>query len=111
MEGDFSGNALDIEEEGGSETNYSLAVNGVVGVSCIDGFLQPSSGEEMFFDESPVETGDACATVNEGVGVDGFQDVRWFDKLDLDLHRGGSFYIDRSTLYTREDSCRRSFPI
>ena len=51
----------------------------------------------MFPDESPVETGDACATVNEGVGVNGFQGLRWFDKLDWDLHRGGS------TLYTRED--------
>ena len=63
----------------------------------------------MFSDESPVKTGDACAAVNEGTGVDGFQGVRWFDKLDWDLHRGGSFYIDRSTLYTRENSRRRSF--
>ena len=44
MEGDFPGDALNIEEEGGGETNYSLAVNGVVGISCIDGFLQSSSG-------------------------------------------------------------------
>ena len=65
----------------------------------------------MFPDEPPVETRDTCATVNEGAGVDGFQGVRWFDKLDRDLHRGGSFYIDRSTLYTRENSRRRSFPI
>ena len=59
----------------------------------------------MFLDEPPVEAGDACAAINEGAGVDGFQGVRWFDKLDWDLHRWGSFYIDRSTLYTREDSC------
>ena len=65
----------------------------------------------MLSDESPIETGDTCATVNEGLGVDSFQGVRWFDKLDWDLHRGGSFYIDRSTLYTRENSRRRSFPI
>ena len=38
MEGDFPGNTLNIEEEGGGETNYSLAVNGVVGVPCVDGF-------------------------------------------------------------------------
>ena len=65
----------------------------------------------MLSDESPIETGDTCATVNEGAGVDGFQSVRWFDKLDWDLHGGGSFYINRSTLYTRENSRRRSFPI
>ena len=75
MEGDFPGDAFNIEEEGGGETNYSFAVNGVVGISCVDGFLQPSSGEGMFSDESPVETGDACTTVNEGAGVDGFQGV------------------------------------
>ena len=65
----------------------------------------------MFPDKPPVETGDACATVNKGAGVDGFQGVRWFNKLNWDLHRGGSFYIDRSTLYIREDLRRRSFPI
>ena len=70
MEGDFSGDALNIEEKGGGETNYSL-----VSISCIDGFLQPSSGEGMFSVESPVKTGDACTTVNEGVGVDSFQGV------------------------------------
>ena len=58
----------------------------------------------MFPDEPPVEARDACATVNKGAGIDGFQSVQWFNKLDWDLHRGGSFYIDRSTLYTREDS-------
>ena len=65
----------------------------------------------MFSYETPVETGDACTAVNEGTGVDGFQGVRWFNKLDWDLHGRGSFYIDRSTLYIREDSRQRSFPI
>ena len=39
MEGDLSGDTLDVEEEGGGEANYSLAVNGVIGVPCVDGFL------------------------------------------------------------------------
>ena len=39
MEGDFSGNSFDVEEEGGGEVNYSFAVNGVIGVSRVDGFL------------------------------------------------------------------------
>ena len=111
MEGNFSGNAFDVKEEGGGEANYPFAVNGVIGVPCIDRLLQPCGGKEMFFNETPVEAGDACATVNEGVGVDGFQGVRWFNKLDWNLHRWGSLYIDCSTLYTREDSCQRSFLI
>ena len=56
----------------GSEANYSFAVDGVIGVSCVDRLLQPCGREGVFPDESPVETGDACAAVNEGVGVDGF---------------------------------------
>ena len=39
MEGDLSGDALDVKEEGGGEANYSFTVNGVVSVPCIDGFL------------------------------------------------------------------------
>ena len=39
MEGDLSGNTFDVEEEGGGEVNYSLAVNGVIGVPRVDGFL------------------------------------------------------------------------
>ena len=111
MEGDFLGDTLDVKEEGGSEANYSFAVDGVIGVPRVDRLLQPRGGEGVFPDESPVETGDACAAVNESMGVDSFQGVRWLDKLDWNLHRRGSFYIDRSTLYTREGSHRRSFPI
>ena len=105
MKGDLPGDPLDVKEEGGGEANYSFAINGVVGIPRIDGFLQPSGGEGVFPDESPVKAGDACAAVNKGMGVDGFQSVRWFDKLNWNLHRGGSFYIDHGTLYTREDSC------
>ena len=39
MEGDFSGDALDIEEEGGGEADYSFAIDGVISVPHIDGFL------------------------------------------------------------------------
>ena len=111
MEGDLLGNTFNVKKEGGGEANYPFAVNGVVGISCVDRFLQSCGGEGILPDEPPVETGDACATVNEGMGVDGFQGVRWFDELDWDLHRWGGFYIDRSTLYTREDLRQRSFPI
>ena len=67
MEGNLPSNTFDVEEEGGGEADYSLAINGVIGVSCIDWFLQPSGGEGMFSDKPPVEAEDACATVYEGV--------------------------------------------
>ena len=111
MEDDLLGNTFDVEKEGGGETNHSFTVDRVIGVPCIDRFLQPCGGKGVFPNKSPVEAGDACTTVKEGTGVDSFQGVRWFDKLDWDLHRWGSFYIDCSTLYTREDLRRRSFPI
>ena len=63
----------------------------------------------MFPDKPPVKAGNACTAVNEGMGADGFQGVQWFDKLNWNLHRWGGLYIDRSTLYTRGDSRRRSF--
>ena len=39
MEGDFSSDTLDVKEKGGGEANYSLAVDGVVSVPCVDGLL------------------------------------------------------------------------
>ena len=111
MEGDFPGDTFNIEEEGRGKADYSFAINGVVGIPCIDRFLQPHGGKGMFLDKPPIKAGDACAAVNEGAGVDGFQGVRWFDKLNWNLHRGSSFYIDHSTLYTREDLRQRSLKI
>ena len=58
----------------------------------------------MFPDKSPVEAGDAGPTVNKGTGINDFQGVRWFNKLNGDLHRWGSFYMNHSTLCTRENS-------
>ena len=58
----------------------------------------------MFSDKSPIKVGNACATVNKGVHVDSFQGVRWFDKLNRNLHRWGSLYMYRSTLCTRGNS-------
>ena len=39
MEGDLLGDTFDVEEESGGEANYFFAVDGVIGVPCIDGFL------------------------------------------------------------------------
>ena len=75
MEGDLLNDSFDVEEEGGGEMDYSFTVNGVIGVSGVDWFFQPGSGKGMFSDKSPIEAGDACATVNKGTGVDSFQGV------------------------------------
>ena len=55
MEGDFSSDSFNIEKKGGGEVDYSFAVNGVIGVSGIDQFLQPGSGEGMFPDKPPIK--------------------------------------------------------
>ena len=55
--------------------DYFFAVNVVIGISGIDWFVQPGSGEEVFPNKSPIKAGDACAAVNKGVGVNGFQGV------------------------------------
>ena len=39
MESDLLGDTFDVEEEGRSKVNYSFAVNGVIGIPCVDGFL------------------------------------------------------------------------
>ena len=73
MKGDFLSNPFDIEEKSGSKVDYSFAINGVIGISGIDWFFQPGSGEGMFPNKPPIEAGDTCAAVNKGMGVNGFQ--------------------------------------
>ena len=36
-----------------------------------------------------VEARDICPTINEGVGVNGFHSVQWYDDLQRDSHRFG----------------------
>ena len=71
MESDFSG----IEKESEGEADYSFAIDGVIGVSCVDGLLQLCGRERMFSDKPPIKAGDTCATINECAGVDSFQGV------------------------------------
>ena len=111
MKGDLPSDPINIEEEDGGKADYSLAVDGVTGISGIDLFLQPGSGEGVFPDKPPIKAGNTGTTVNKSAGVDGFQGVQWFNKLNRDLHRWGSFYMDCHTLYFRKNLCRGSFPI
>ena len=39
MEGDLPSDSFNVEKEGGGEADYSLAVDGVVGIPGIDWFL------------------------------------------------------------------------
>ena len=82
MEGNLPSDAFNVEEKGRGEADYSFAIDGVVSVPCVDQFLQPNGGEGVFSNKPPIEAGDACTTIYEGTGVDGFQGVRWFDELD-----------------------------
>ena len=75
MEGDLPSDTFDVEKEGGSEVDYPFAIDRVIGVSCINRFLQLHGGEGMFSDKPPVKAGDASAAINEGTGVDSFQGV------------------------------------
>ena len=50
--------------------------------------FQALGRESIFPDKPPVNARDACSTVNEGLGINGFHRVRGDDKLDWDLHSG-----------------------
>ena len=82
MEGNLLSDTFVIEEECGGETDHSFAIDGVVSVPCIDWLLQLAGREGMLSNKPLVEAGDACTAVYEGMGVDGFQGVRWFNELD-----------------------------
>ena len=39
MEGDPLGDTFNVEEEGRGEVDYSFAINGIIGIPCVDRFL------------------------------------------------------------------------
>ena len=86
------GYSSDIEEQGGGKPDYSLGVDGVVRVSGLDGFLEAFGGDPLFSDKPPVDAGDACSAVNQGLGLNGFHRVRGDNKLDWDLHSRRRLY-------------------
>ena len=86
MKGDSSGYPSDVKEQGGGKLDYSLGVDRVICISCLDRSFQVLGGEFVFPDKSPVDTRDACPAVYEGSGVNGFHRVRRCDELNRDLH-------------------------
>ena len=75
MEGDSAGYSSDIEEQIGRELDYSLRVDGVIRIPCLDRGFQALGREFVFPNEPPVGAGDACSAVYEGSGVNGFHHV------------------------------------
>ena len=80
------GYSSDVEEQGGSESDYSFRVNRVVHVLGLDWVFQALGGDSLFSDKPPVDAGDACSTVDKGSCLNGFHRVRGNDELDWDLH-------------------------
>ena len=75
------GYSSDIEEEGGGKPDYSFRVDRVIRISGLNRGFQALGRDSLFPDKSPVDAGDACSTVNEGFGFNGFHHVRGNDKL------------------------------
>ena len=86
MEGDSSGYPSNVKEPGGGKPDYSLEVDRVVCISCLNRGFQALGRKSVFPDKPPVDTRDTCPTVYEGLGVNGFYCVRWGDELNGDLH-------------------------
>ena len=75
MEGDLLGYSSNIKEQGKGELDYSLGVDGVVCVPCLNQGFQALGRELVFPDKSPVDARNTCPTIYEGSGVNGFHHV------------------------------------
>ena len=75
-----------VKEQDSGKPDYSLGVDRVVCISCLNQDFQALGGEFVFSDESPVDARDTCPTVYKGSGVDGFHCVERIDELNWDLY-------------------------
>ena len=75
MEGDLAGYSSNVKEQSGRELDYSLRVDGVIRVPCLDWGFQALGRKFVFPNESPVDARDACPAVYEGSGVNGIHHV------------------------------------
>ena len=88
----MAGYPSDIEEQGSGEPDYSFGIDRVIRVPGLDRGFQALGRKFVFPNESPVDAGDACSTVNEGSGVNGFHCVQGDNELNWDLHSGQRLY-------------------
>ena len=84
----MAGYSSNVEEEGGGELDHSFRVVQVVRISGLNRGFQVLGGDSLFPDETPVDAGDACSTVDKGSSFNGFHHVRRNDKLNWNLHSG-----------------------
>ena len=75
MEGDSSGYPSNVKEQGGGKPDYSLGVDRVVRILCLDWGFQALDRKSVFPNKSPVDTRDTCPTVYEELGINGFHRV------------------------------------
>ena len=88
IKGNSAGYSSNVEEQGGGEPDHSFGIDRVIRISCLHRGFQALGRKFMFPDKLPIDTGDACSAVNEGLGINGFHHVRGDNKLDWDLHSG-----------------------
>ena len=68
--------------------DHPFGVDRVVRISGLNWGFQALGGDSLFPDKPPIDTGDACSTVDKGSSFNGFHCVRGDDKLNWDLHSG-----------------------
>ena len=77
----FMEDSFDVGEEGTGIFNVALFVRRSISVSRGDRVLEFQDREVVSFNEVIVDTRNISATVNEGIGVNGFQGVQRYDQL------------------------------
>ena len=77
----FLCDTFDVGKEGAGEVDFPIFIGDLINIPYFDGDIKFCSGERVFSDKLPVNAGDVCTTVDQGVSVDDFQDVRRCDEL------------------------------
>ena len=75
MEDNLLGDSSNIKKQDSGKLDYSLEIDGVIRVSCLNWVFQALGGEFVFSDESPIDERDTCPTIYKGSDVDSFYRV------------------------------------
>ena len=69
MEDDLLGDSSNIKKQGSGKPDYSLGIDGVIHVSCLNRVFQALGGEFVFSNESPIDARDTCPMIYiQGLG-------------------------------------------
>ena len=77
----FLHNTLYVGKKGAGKVDFPIFVQGLVNISYFDGNIKFHGGEGVFSNKLPVDAGDVCTTVNQGMSVNNFQHVGRGDEL------------------------------